>query len=165
MGIAVEIFLDKEWDEETFERMAKECGYFEEKTLHEVLFALTYDGEALRSESEIQALGIEDLTALNGTLEDYDDPEMLMWGDPLRVAAAADRLAGHLQNRDTRVAFVAKQLEERFSDMDGEAQTMDLEFRPGEGSWAVAEQEVRALAKVARWVAAAGHPRMAFVQV
>lgn len=163
MGIAAEIYLDEEQDMETFERMVEECGHFEEKSMHEVLFAITFDGEKLRPESELQALGIGDLAILNGTPDDQP-PERMSWREPLKVAEAADRLADHLKARDRKVAFVVNQVEERFGNADKDAGTMGLEFQPGEGGWALLEGEIRILAKIARWLAAEGAPRMTFVQ-
>lgn len=165
MGIAVELYMDKEMDDATFKRIAADCGgYFEEKGMHEVIYAVTIRSAEKDGRAELERLGIADLALLTGTIDDVE-PENMEWRTPLQVAAAADRLAEHLEARNPEVGFVIDQFEERFGNEDETARDLGLEFEEGQGSWALLEPEVRNLASVARWLAANGVPRVTFLQV
>lgn len=164
MGIAVELYMDKEMDAAMFERIAADCGgYFEEKGMHEVLYAITTRSWEDDDRAKLEQLGIADLALLNGTIDDLG-PEDMVWRTPSQIAAAADRLADQLEARNPAVAFVVDQFEERFGNEDESARDLGLEFEEGQGSWALLESEVRNLAKVARWLAANGVPRVTFLQ-
>jgi len=165
MGIAVELYMDKEMDDAMFERIAADCGgYFEEKGMHEVLYAITTRSWEKDDRAKLELLGIADLALLIGTIDDLG-PEDMEWRTPLQVAQAADRLGDHLQARNPAVGFVVGTFEERFGNHDEAARDLALEFEEGEGSWAFLESEVRNLAKVARWLAANDVPRVTFLQV
>jgi hypothetical protein len=165
MGIAVELHMDDEMDDATFKRLVAECGgYFEDKGMHEVVMAISSLTWEAGGKAKLEKLGIADLALLLGTLEDLT-PEEMAWRTPLQVAAAADRVANLLAARNPDVAFVVDQFEERFGNEDETARELALEFENGQGSWALLEMEVRSLAKVARWLAANGVPRVTFVQI
>lgn len=164
MGIAIEIHMEPEMDEAMFDRIVTDCdGYFEEKGMHEVIFAVTMKNDEGDGSRLLDRLGIADLALVTGTIEDLA-PEEMEWRTPEQVAIAAERLAGHLAARNPDVAFVIDQFAERFGNEDDTARSIGLEFEDGEGNWALLESEVRLLAKVLRWLAANGIPKVTFLQ-
>jgi hypothetical protein len=165
MGVAVDLHMDKELDRATFKRVIADCGgYFEEKGMHEMIYAITMRSAEQDGRAKLEQLGIADLALLLGTIEDVT-PEDMAWRTPVQVAQAAERLTDHLEARNPAVAFVVDQFEGRFGNRDQAARDLGLKFEAGEGSWALLELEARLLGKNARWLAANGVPRVTFLQV
>lgn len=164
MGIAAELYLDEEQEPETFDRMVKACGgYFEEKGMHDVLYAISFGNWWPLHARRIRKLGIEDLAILNGQPDDQP-PAMMAWKEPAAVAEAADRLVVHLESRNRKVGFLVRAFNKQSGNADEAATEMGLAFRPGEGGWAILAQDMRILASVCRWLKAEGVPRLTFVQ-